>query len=135
AYGAESDHPLTSYSSFGNEVAIVAPGGDGQSTGNQGDDVLSCANPAVVGAGQAPYIFEEGTSMATPHVTGTVSLMLALNPGLTRNDIVGILQSTGDTCRNCTLGKLALRADRAIASVTNVSTSPGDTCTSFCSPG
>ena len=48
--------------------------------------------------------------MATPHVAGVVSLMYALDPTLTRSDIVGIFNSTADTCAGCN-GKPALAAD------------------------
>jgi serine protease len=131
AYGPGSDNPLAGYSSFGNEVAIVAPGGDQDASGRFEDGVLSFYSNAI----DPPYTFLEGTSMATPHVTGSVSLMLAMNPALSRSDVVSILSSTGDFCRGCN-GKPALRVDRAVAAAGSVApTQPGDTCSGFCSPG
>ena len=78
AVGAHGpQHELASYSSFGNEIAIVAPGGDEEQFGQAGG-VLSSVGPTGNG-----YAFEEGTSMATPHVTGAISLMQAVNGTLT----------------------------------------------------
>ncbi len=43
------------------------------------------------------YQKQQGTSMASPHVAGTVGLMLENNPNLTYDDVVGILSSTAYT--------------------------------------
>jgi len=40
------------------------------------------------------YLVKEGTSMSAPHVTGTVALMLEVNPNLDYDQVVNILQST-----------------------------------------
>ena len=41
------------------------------------------------------YGFKGGTSMASPVASGLVGLMLAINPGLSRDEILNCLQSTG----------------------------------------
>jgi len=42
------------------------------------------------------YYFVGGTSMATPHVSGVVALMLQLNPTLTPGEVEAILKDTAD---------------------------------------
>ncbi len=48
--------------------------------------------PTCIVDGQ--YIRAGGTSMAAPMVSGTVALLLQLNPGLTPNQIKGLLTSS-----------------------------------------
>ena len=42
------------------------------------------------------YQFLQGTSMATPHVTGVVGLLLSANPNLTVAQIRNAILNTGD---------------------------------------
>jgi serine protease len=137
AYGPQAGHPLATYSNFGPEIAIVAPGGDQSRSGVFEDGVLSSIDASVSPFQDGtPYTFYEGTSMATPHVTGVVSLMLDVNPGLSVQDIKNLIKSSSDSCNGCG-GKPALRADLAVAAAagTTVVTNPGDSCagTGFCS--
>ena len=62
---------------------------------------------SVVGPQNDAYAFQEGTSMAAPHAAGVVSLMRAVNPGITREQILTTLTLNGDTCTGCD-GKPAL---------------------------
>ena len=74
-----------SFSNFGaSSVQIAAPGVDINST-----------NP---GTPNAPndYQFRAGTSMAAPHVTGVVGLLLSVNPNLTVAQIRNAILNTGD---------------------------------------
>jgi thermitase len=69
----------SSFSNFGAVVDIAAPG----------ENILSLK----MGGG---YVNMSGTSMAAPHVTGAVALLLALAPGLSFANIRYFLQKSGD---------------------------------------
>lgn len=112
---------LSSYSNFGPEVAISAPGGD---FGNL-PGVLSTLN----GGGSQPsvpsYADYSGTSMAAPHVAGVVALMLARDPSLTPGQILNALKSSsrafpaGSACAGATgaCGSGLLDAANAVSSI------------------
>ena len=104
------DGSLTGYSSFGTQVAIVAPGGD-FSSGEDGG-VLSSIGPS-----SNSYAFNQGTSMASPHVAGAVSLMQALDSTLTRAEIVSLLQANGTACAGCG-SKVAMKLDATLDDIT-----------------
>ncbi len=79
-----------SYSNYGSLVTLAAPGGDSVAA------VVSTINssataPSPTGDSYAGY---RGTSMATPHVAGAISLMLSANPGLNRSEVLEILRAT-----------------------------------------
>ncbi len=137
AFGPVNGISLAPYSNFGNEIDIVAPGGDQRFDFNDG--VLSAVDSSVSPfQGSIPYSFYEGTSMAAPHVAGVLSLMFDVNPNLSRDQAVDLLKSNSGSCATCR-NKPTLRADLAVAAAagTTISTDPGDSCagTGFCSPG
>jgi subtilisin family serine protease len=75
------DGLLASYSSFGSTIDIAAPGGDiADGDGTYG--VLSSTWNYVTST--PIYDSWDGTSMATPHVSGVAALILAQNPSLTQ---------------------------------------------------
>ncbi len=92
-----------SYSNFGATVEIAAPGGSGGA-----NSVLSTLNAGSTGPGADSYALYNGTSMATPHVSGVVALMLSVKPTLTPDQVTSILQSTARafpaTCSQCGSG-------------------------------
>ena len=82
-------------------MEIAAPGG------GDGNYILSTLNNGTTTPATYVYAFFQGTSMAAPHVTGVVSLMVGLNPSLTPAQVSAIIQSTArafptGTGRDCT---------------------------------
>ena len=80
---------------MGNVVFIVAPGGNLAADAN-GDDLADGVISTVWNqfSDTPGYDFYQGTSMATAHVTGVISLMLSADGNLTRGQVMTIL---GDT--------------------------------------
>lgn len=108
------------YSNFGTLVKIAAPGGD-TSTG-AANGILSTLNSGATTPGVDSYAIYQGTSMATPHVAGVVSLMFSVKPTLTPTQVLQILQSssrkfptgTGRDCTTTTCGAGMLDAAAAV---------------------
>lgn len=67
-------------SNYGNLITVSAPG----------VEILSLKN------GSNDYALDSGTSMAAPHVSGLVALMLSLNPNLSFEQIKTIIQNNVD---------------------------------------
>ncbi|MDO8689695.1 MAG: S8 family serine peptidase [Dehalococcoidia bacterium] len=73
-----------SYSEEGTFVSIAAPGGDGTITSTM---ILSTYP-------NSSYAYMDGTSMATPHVSGLAGLIFSVNPALSSLDVTNIITST-----------------------------------------
>jgi len=81
------------YSNRGSALDLVAPGGDLDQDVNGdtfGDGVLQ---ESFFG-GAWNYYFSHGTSMAAPHVSGAVALLLAAHPEFDRGSVEQVLEET-----------------------------------------
>lgn len=82
------------YSYYGETVDVAAPGGElGVDINHDGEDdaVISTVMEVVNGSLVAAYLPMQGTSMAAPHVAGVLALMKAVHPGLTPDQVDGLL--------------------------------------------
>ncbi len=77
----DSGDNRANFSNFGDYIDVAAPG----------VDILSCGH-----SGPSDYFTTSGTSMASPHTTGLVALMHALDPGISNQDVRDLLQQGAD---------------------------------------
>lgn len=87
----EKNDQLASFSNRGSGVRLAAPG----------DKIVS----SWINGGTREL---SGTSMAVPHVVGTVALMMALEPNLTPADVDTILNHTRTPIRQLSVGGLGM---------------------------
>lgn len=130
------------YANFGAAVALATPGGDAASGGLcesgasdlRDSGIVSTGNLGDTTPGAAGYVAASGTSFAAPAVAAVASLMLAVNPQLTAQQIEQGLRASarshvavpllGDcaadntgrcACTTATCGAGLLDADQALA--------------------
>ncbi len=89
------DNTRPSYSSYGSNVDICAPGGD-TSVDQNGDGYVDGVLQQTFGATYTSwgYYFYQGTSMASPHVAGVAAMLLAVNGSLTPLQVRNAMQNT-----------------------------------------
>ena len=81
-----------SYSNYGSKIDVAAPGGDSPDCTTL---IVSTGNDGTSGVGAENYMCMAGTSMASPHVAGTVALMQAVRTTpLTPAQVETILKAT-----------------------------------------
>jgi serine protease len=130
------DKTLAPYSNFGASIDLVAPGGDTSIDQNQdgyADGVLQ-QTFKTPGSGYT-YLFMEGTSMASPHVTGVAALMLSRKPDATQDEIKGALMQTARSLGpREQFGAGLLQAANAVAAIGEPVEPPTDTPVSEATP-
>ena len=96
----------SSFSNYGRQVDIAAPGSDVWSTWNNGADGVN-----------ADYNSISGTSMASPNATGVAALIWSAHPTWTRDQVVAQLLGSADNIYGVNAAKYkdALGAGRANA--------------------
>jgi len=97
---------ITAYSNFGDGVDILAPGGEmarDDDNDSRPDGILStkastdCYDPVTGEAVQdCYYAYEQGTSMAAPHVSAALALLKARTPDATSDELVSELLAATD---------------------------------------
>jgi hypothetical protein len=93
---SNSDDHVTTFSTYGSWVDLVAPGLDILSLRAAGTDLYSEAGEPNVRIIEDKYYLADGTSMAAPHVTGAAAYVLSVTPGLTLDILKNLLLSTTD---------------------------------------
>jgi subtilisin family serine protease len=115
------------YSNYGYGVTdVIAPGGDSlfftASPDVPNGRVLSTwpaaalettclAARRVVDASGATYCYQQGTSMASPHVTGVVALIMSQFPGISTGAAMSMLRDTADPLACPTAEQMTRYAD------------------------
>ena len=82
-----------SYSSYGRDADLAAPGGEVANGEIQPILIATNRGNQLPVAGSS-HEFSTGTSIATPLVSGVISLMLSVNPDLSAAEISALLKST-----------------------------------------
>ena len=129
AVGATNQNDVrASYSNYGPELTVAAPGGEGLQACTGESEIYSTWPTYSVNKGcQLNYAYLWGTSMAAPMVSGVASLLLAKRPMLRAEDLrfaiagsadkVGADSYSTDRGHNEKLGHGRLNAYRALKSV------------------
>ncbi len=83
------------YSNYGPNLDIMAPGGDNSVSSHNYNTILSTAGFMNNGTPTYQYTWSQGTSMATPHVTGLIALLYSQGIN-TPEQVVSLIKDTAD---------------------------------------
>jgi serine protease len=111
---------LAAYSNHGAEVDVAAPGGYFLGSADKANGILSTFVDDRTGSRVAAWAWDEGTSMAAPHVAGVVALMKAACPTLDPDQLDVLLASgrittdLGEPFRDGSFGHGLIDAAKAV---------------------
>ncbi len=92
------DNTRAPYSNYGPRIDVMAPGGDSTQSITVGSKTYPAGVLSTIlddkNNGKPVYAFYDGTSMATPHVAGLVSLMLSKDPNLSFDTVLSRLKAS-----------------------------------------
>ncbi|WP_224243083.1 S8 family peptidase [Hyalangium gracile] len=116
----------SSFSNFGAQVDVMAAGGEMTEDLNGDDYPDGVLSTAFSDDGTPGYFFQQGTSMATPHVAGVVALMKSVNPGLSVAQVENLLKTTASKSSQCSEGCGAglVNAQAALKRLTGAANEP-----------
>lgn len=91
------DNNITTYSNYGSNIDIIAPGGEtigvlGAFLSNTEPDRQPKSNGELIDT--TKYSFTQGTSFSAPITSGVIALMISVNPDITANEVREILIET-----------------------------------------
>ena len=114
---------LAWYSNYSDNLDVLAPGGDLEVNSNQGDHIDGVVSPALDEEGEFVYRLKQGTSMAAPHVSGILGLMLA--NGVSVSEVREMLKDTAMDLDNVEYGSGLVNAYWAVSEVSEVKVEVG----------
>jgi serine protease len=96
AVGAvRKDGAKATYSNFGPQVALAAPGGSTES--NPNNFLVSTDNSGTTTPMGNSYGYKQGTSFSAPQAAGVASLMLGINPSLNASQLIDRMKTGART--------------------------------------
>ncbi|ABM07416.1 S8 family serine peptidase [Paenarthrobacter aurescens] len=114
--GASTRNGLkASYSNFGINVDVAAPGGDMTNSGLDG--ILSTLNDGTDSLGSEGYSVMEGSSMAAPQVAAVAAMMYSKLPALTPADVEQRLKASARPINGCGCGAGLVDANATLTKV------------------
>ncbi len=117
------------YSNFGSIVDVAAPGGETRSSSSNG--ILSTLNTGKTSPGNDSFGNYQGTSMATPHISGLAALLYEVDPSLQPDQVETIIKQSARSfpspCTGCGQGladaaEAVVLADQGSSGVDNTLT-------------
>jgi len=93
---SNSDDEITSFSTFGSNIHIAAPGRSILSLRADDLDMYAGSSEPDVHIIDDYYYLASGTSMASPHVVGVAAYLESVSPGISHNTVKDILAATSD---------------------------------------